>query len=415
MKKPILRKLLAAIVTVLVVTSILSIAFVSVFMVQLLFRQVDRDSRLILIQEQQQVSSMLSMCDMTAKQLMVASDIRELIIEARESDYKPIVLSRANDMLIHYLALNPYLANITIITWDDMVLSNQGVLMSATLLQRKADEAFADFFSGEERRYITSVYSTRIPDRNTEQDVITIVYRYKDIDQNYTQDNILMLDFLVRQFTYTSQSVGNAGRLLLINDYDQLLILPEGSDPSILPALDQNEDFHYTNSSIILSEHIEDLDWTLYYVIPSSEFMVPIISRVALLAVVQVIVAALGILFITRRINRITSPMKTITKAMQEAYHGNLQIQTDIHTGDEIEILSTCFNKLVIDLREYIDQIIMEEKKKKEMHMDLMLSQIHPHFIYNTLNNIIYLIEEHNEQEAIRYDLRADRTAPEFR
>ncbi len=401
MKKPILSKLLWAIVAVLAVTSVVAIVFVSVFTVQLLVKQADRDSRLILIQEKQRILSMLTMGDMTAKQIMVANDIKSLITEAHDSEYKPIILNRGNDLLIHYLALNPYLSNITIITWDDLVLSNQGVLMSDTLLARKQSEAFTGFFAGAQRKAITSIHQTRIPDFNSDRDVITVIYRYRDIGQNYSQDNYLMLDILVKQFTDADQTEGKAERLYLMNDFGQLLVQPENGDPALLREPSNAEGIRYTRSSIILAETIEELGWTLFYVIPNSEFLSPIISRVVLLASVQAIVAALGILFLARRINRITSPIHTITAAMQEAYHGNLSVQTDIHSGDEIEILSTCFNKLVVDLREYIDHVIEEEQKKKEMHMDLMLSQIHPHFIYNTLNNIVYLIEEHNDQDAI--------------
>ena len=401
MEKPILRKLLWAIITVLIITSVLAILFVSVFSAQLLVKQADRDSRLILIQEKQRIEAMLNMCDMTAKQLIVANDIKDLIQQADESEYKPIILNRGSDMLIHYLALNPYLSNITIITWDDLVLSNQGVLMSDTLLARKQSEVFADFFASTQRKAITSVHQTRIPDFNSDRDVITVIYRYRDIDQNFSRDNYLMLDILVKQFADANQTATKAERLYLTNEYGQLLIQPENGDPSVLATAAQEQAIRYSRSSIILSEPVDSLGWTLYYVIPNSEFLGPIISRVALMALLLAIVAALGILFLTRRINRITSPIHTITSAMQEAYQGNLSVQTDIHSGDELEILSTCFNKLVVDLREYIDHVILEEQKKKEMHMDLMLSQIHPHFIYNTLNNIVYLIEEHNEQDAI--------------
>ena len=109
----------------------------------------------------------------------------------------------------------------------------------------------------------------------------------------------------------------------------------------------------------------------------------------------------ISVAFLTKRIGKITRPIHEITTTVQAAYSGNLTVKTNVKSGDELEILSNCFNKLTEDLQLHIDKLISDEKVKKQMQMDLLISQIHPHFIYNTLNSDIYLIEDEEYEESI--------------
>lgn len=64
-----------------------------------------------------------------------------------------------------------------------------------------------------------------------------------------------------------------------------------------------------------------------------------------------------------------------------------------IESGDEIELLGAGFNRMTEDIKAYIHQSVEDEKIKHKLQNDLLLSQINPHFIYNTLNTVIYLAQ----------------------
>ncbi len=88
---------------------------------------------------------------------------------------------------------------------------------------------------------------------------------------------------------------------------------------------------------------------------------------------------------------RITRPLTQLTKATNEVAAGNLDISLHISSGDELEDLAKSFNRMTRDLRNYLAQSVENEKTKRAMEFEILLSQVNPHFIYNVLNTIIYL------------------------
>lgn len=90
-------------------------------------------------------------------------------------------------------------------------------------------------------------------------------------------------------------------------------------------------------------------------------------------------------------ISNITRPLSKLLTATQEVAQGNFEVNLSIRTGDEIEKLGNRFNDMTVKLQNYISESIENEKIKHKMEQDLLISQINPHFIYNTLNTVTYL------------------------
>ena len=91
---------------------------------------------------------------------------------------------------------------------------------------------------------------------------------------------------------------------------------------------------------------------------------------------------------------RQTKPLQQLSRLMKEISKGNLNIVSDIRTNDEIEDLSRSFNYMVSELKFYIAKSIDIERDKERIRYSLLISQINPHFIYNTLNTITYLVRQ---------------------
>ena len=98
---------------------------------------------------------------------------------------------------------------------------------------------------------------------------------------------------------------------------------------------------------------------------------------------------------------RQTKPLQQLSRLMKEISKGNLNIVSDIRTNDEIEDLSRSFNYMVSELKFYIAKSIDIERDKERIRYSLLISQINPHFIYNTLNTITYLVRQKRYGEII--------------
>jgi two-component system, sensor histidine kinase YesM len=87
----------------------------------------------------------------------------------------------------------------------------------------------------------------------------------------------------------------------------------------------------------------------------------------------------------------IVRPINMLSQTMSSIADGNFDVQSEIRTGDEVENLSNIFNFMTRQIKKHIDQEIEYEKSKQHMEYSLLISQIDPHFIYNTMNTINYL------------------------
>lgn len=100
------------------------------------------------------------------------------------------------------------------------------------------------------------------------------------------------------------------------------------------------------------------------------------------------LVCAAGICLVTVRV---TASIKKLIAAAKEISEGNKQVSVDVKGNDEIAVLADVFNDMVRSVEQQMLQIQKAEKEKNRLKMDILMAQINPHFIYNTLNSAIYL------------------------
>lgn len=108
-----------------------------------------------------------------------------------------------------------------------------------------------------------------------------------------------------------------------------------------------------------------------------------------------------GWITINRICSKIMQPISVLEKHMQKVTLDSMEYEPVlIETGDEFEILARGYNSMMERISSYVESSMLYEREKKETEMELLLAQINPHFIYNTLNTIIYL-SANKDYEAI--------------
>lgn len=108
----------------------------------------------------------------------------------------------------------------------------------------------------------------------------------------------------------------------------------------------------------------------------------------------------LGIL--SKAIGNILKPLSELSGSMEEVAKGNLDCKLTQFPEDEIGMLSRTFNQMTVDLKDSLNLIAEKEKQEQQIRFSLLISQIDPHFIYNTINSINYLARKGRCNDVIK-------------
>lgn len=99
----------------------------------------------------------------------------------------------------------------------------------------------------------------------------------------------------------------------------------------------------------------------------------------------------------------VTEPLEKLACCMLRFSKGDFHAYAEISSGDEVEKIATIYNNMIDNMNWYMNEIVIKEKEKKESEMRFLMAQIKPHFIYNSLNCIIYLARQNRDEDIIMF------------
>ena len=119
-----------------------------------------------------------------------------------------------------------------------------------------------------------------------------------------------------------------------------------------------------------------------------------------------IVFVILLIIFIVILINsyisfRVTNPIRELEKSVKELEEGNLD--ADIYMGGSYEVqhLGKSGQDMKFRIKGLMQDIVNEHEEKRKSEFDSLQAQINPHFLYNTLDIIVWQIENEKQSEAV--------------
>nr|AFM44655.1 histidine kinase [Caldanaerobius polysaccharolyticus] len=202
---------------------------------------------------------------------------------------------------------------------------------------------------------------------------------------------------------YLSKYINSA-----INTYTSSIILKDEKGNSIIEPTNisknlNNKIFNYIrpngstikniNGEVYIISHIEnEFGWNIISITPFNELNSQFwIYNIILLFVIiiNVILLILGLLFISLFI---TQPIIKLVNSMKGIKDGKFEKVNIITGNDEIGMLKDVYNKMIDEIKKLISDIINEQKIKRKLELEVMQSQIKPHFLFNSFDAISALI-----------------------
>ncbi|MBU7319136.1 cache domain-containing sensor histidine kinase [Paenibacillus oleatilyticus] len=99
--------------------------------------------------------------------------------------------------------------------------------------------------------------------------------------------------------------------------------------------------------------------------------------------------------------HRFSKPIKNLQDKMKQVEKGNFDIRAEIEQENEIGQLGRTFNLMVGHTKELMSEIIRNEETKRKSELKVLQAQINPHFLYNTLDSIIWMAEGKKHEEVV--------------
>lgn len=100
--------------------------------------------------------------------------------------------------------------------------------------------------------------------------------------------------------------------------------------------------------------------------------------------------------------NHLTRPLVRLQREMAAVENLDFKIKADSQIGgtSEIRALNKTFNSMMNRIHSLAEEVLAEQKEQNKAELKALQNQINPHFLYNTLDSIIYLIDEKRNEEA---------------
>lgn len=184
------------------------------------------------------------------------------------------------------------------------------------------------------------------------------------------------------------------------------------TDDSIIPDILQSEEGSFikqlnNEKNQITYKRIQSTNWTVASITPYDEMTSDVDNVKGYIIVIGLICLICAFAVSVLISSMISKPVKKLELLMEEAENGNLDVSLDFDSRDEIGMLSQRFNNMIVKIKSLMHQIIKEQEDMRKTEFKALQAQINPHFLYNTLDSIIWMAEMNKNEVIVMIDALA--------
>ena len=142
----------------------------------------------------------------------------------------------------------------------------------------------------------------------------------------------------------------------------------------------------------------KNLNQLFVYTMPYHYINSEVYAMLKHILVVVVFLVLLCIVIVAMVYQGIMSPIKRMLEFCREISGGKLSVRIQDKHKDELSRLSGSMDHMADTIEHLMDQQKTQEKKKRELELQMLQYQLNPHFLFNTLNSLRFVAAMHKDQ-----------------
>lgn len=324
--------------------------------------------------------------------------------EAIEAGQLPSIEKHISDFLNSILRIREDISLILIVGTDGRVLTHDPDIELNPAVSITETEWYRDALENDGSAAVSSSHVQNIVDGDYRW-VITLSRTINDPDTGEVHGVILVdLNFSLINSLVNRVSLGKKGYLFIVDVDGRIVYHPRqellysnleteyidrvltGSPGSFYVSDEKGERIYTIRSS-------HRTGWRTVGVNYSSEMVRNRTTIQRYYTWWTIIAVATAILLSVLISHRISRPILELRASMQAVEQGNFDISIDSYARNEIGALAKDFNIMITRIKELVRRNAEEQEAKRKSELLALQNQITPHFLYNTLDTVIWMAE----------------------
>ena len=409
-----IQSVIFAVLSVLLLGAVIIITVISLsYTRQSVFENSSLYTQTIIQQMNQNIDSYIDYMENTSYLVSSNEDVQKYLFgdtadpEARDrilSQFETILDSRSD------------ILNLGIIAENGRMLINNGQRLTNQDLDIHSQEWYTNALEGRESVYLTSSHVQHIISGERPW-VITLSrgIRNKEMGTGQEKEGVFFIDLNYSAISeLCDQSmVGNQGYAFIVDADGNIVYHPQQQQlynelqtENIDLVMHAGSDIvtwgDGINKKMYSISRSEKTGWTVVDCVRVEELLRRSNEAQSIYVLVAIGLMAVALFFSRFVAKSITLPIQRLCDSMERVQEGDFSV-SDIVVDSENEIgsLTKSFNVMTQRIHELMAQNIREQEAKRKSELKALQSQINPHFLYNTLDSIIWMAEGKKNEEVV--------------
>ncbi|MCM1246061.1 MAG: sensor histidine kinase [Roseburia sp.] len=245
--------------------------------------------------------------------------------------------------------------------------------------------------------------------KNYDYKIYLVIIGNKTYDSQKPIEDIASARRIISQVRNRSENKESIQRIVVTGKYlDKLEKYTEQIRQNMLKGgmYDENQQIWERDIQSVTACIQESILEILYYenkqgAIIYSEMQQMTIQMIIISSVIFVFVIALTILIIIIFPRTVTKPIYELSRITERVAGGDLTVRAHIRHGIELKGLGDSLNVMIEKIASLINRVTQDQTSLREAELEILQMQINPHFLYNTLDTIIWMAEAGDKDAVI--------------